>query len=127
MLKILATVLFTLFAVPAFAADCQLGAVEDIKKFASSNSLQAFELKPEYIQQFNEFINGNLKAGNLPEVVLDKFVIINMNNGDWMVMYFHNGCIMPNSMATIPTELLARVLDKAGLKKEDFITFGVGA
>jgi hypothetical protein len=112
----------------AFAEQkCQLGAVEDIEKFASSNSLEAFELKPELIQQFNEFINKNLMAGNLPPTMLDKFVIINLKNGDWMVMYFKNGCIAPNSMATIPTELLSRVLDKAGLKKEDFLKFGVGA
>lgn len=118
-----------LFLTATFAyaeQQCQFGSVTDIEKFASSNSLEALELKPEHIQKFNEFINSNLKAGNLPETILDKFVIVNMNNGDWMVMYFHKGCIAPNSMATIPTELLSRVLDKAGLKKEDFIKFGVG-
>lgn len=144
MLKILSILTVLAFITPAFAFDisreptsknielvadtkCRMGAVEDVEKFVSSNSLPAYELKSEFIEMFNSFINANRAANNLPPVSLDKFLIIDLKNGEWMVMYFYKGCIAENSMATITKELLGRILDKAKLAKDNFITFGTGA
>lgn len=144
MLKLFVLLAALLFATPAVALDlskapvsanielaaeqkCRMGAVEDVEKFVSQNGLPAYELKVELIEMFNSFINANRASNNLPGVTLDKFLIIDMKNGEWMVMYFYKGCISENSMATISKELLGRILDKAKLKKEDFIAFGTGA
>jgi hypothetical protein len=144
MLKIFTLLAVLLFAAPAAALDmsrapvsgnieliaeqkCRMGAVEDVQKFVSNNSLPAYELKAEFIETFNSFINANRAANNLPPVSLDKFLIIDLKNGEWMVMYFYKGCIAENSMATISKELLGRILDKAKLAKDNFVVFGTGA
>lgn len=106
---------------------CRMGSVEDVQKFVSTNGLPAYELKEEFIEQFNSFINANRASNNFPAVSLDKFLIIDMKNGEWMVMYFYKGCIAENSMATITKDLLGRILDRAKLSKDNFIVFATGS